>query len=96
MTPRAGARRQFHSTGTKGTDGRCNSKDRSRSQRFLIVTLALSSMMGGMMGPAMMGPDFTGRWGGWMWGAGMWLGGLVIGPLEILKRPYASGEITRC
>lgn len=93
---------------------------------FLVVTLALSSTMGGMMGPAMMGPGFTGRWGGWMWGAGMWLGGLVmltfwgaliVGavlvvrllgglhggdergastvPLEILKRRYANGEITR-
>lgn len=93
---------------------------------LLIVTLALSSTMGGMMGPGMMGPGFTGRWGGWMWGAGMWLGGLVMlvfwgalivgavlvvrllgglsggdertapaSPLDILKRRYASGEITR-
>jgi putative membrane protein len=98
---------------------------------LLIVTLALSSAMGGMMGPGMMGPgmmgpDFTGRWGGWMWGAGMWLGGLamlvfwgalIVGAvlvvrllgglpggdertasasaLDILKRRYASGEVTR-
>jgi len=93
---------------------------------LLIVALALSSTMGGMMGPGMMGPGFTGRWGGWMWGAGMWLGGLamlifwgalIVGavlvvrllgglpgtderpspasPLDILKRRYASGEITR-
>lgn len=93
---------------------------------LLIITLALSSTMGGMMGPGMMGPGFTGRWGGWMWGAGMWLGGLVMlvfwgalivgaflvvrllgglsgsegrtapaSPLDILKRRYAAGELTR-
>jgi putative membrane protein len=93
---------------------------------LLIITLALSSTMGGMMGPGMMGPGFTGRWGGWMWGAGMWLGGLVMlifwgalivggvlvvrllgglpggdersaspSPLDILRRRYASGDITR-
>lgn len=90
---------------------------------LLIVALALSSTMGGMMGPGIMGPGMTGRWGGWMWGAGMWLGGvamlifwgaLIVGavlvvrllgglpwrddrtsPLDILKRRYASGEITR-
>ena len=85
---------------------------------LLIVALALSSTMGGMMGPGMMW-----RGGGWMWGVGMWLGGLamlvfwgalIVGailvvrhlggmpgsevrtsPLDILKRRYASGEITR-
>ena len=85
---------------------------------LLIVAFALSSTMGGMMGPGMMG-----RGGGWMWGSGMWLGGLamflfwgalIVGavlvvrllggvpgrevrtsPLDILKRRYASGEITR-
>ena len=86
---------------------------------LLVVALALSSTMGGMMGPGMMG-----RGGGWMWGFGMWLGGLamlvfwgalIVGavvvvrligggllgrdvptsPLDILKRRYASGEITR-
>jgi putative membrane protein len=90
---------------------------------LLVAALALSSTMGGMMGPGMMGPGMTGRWGGWMWGAGMWLGGvamllfwgaLIVGavlvfrllgglptrdtnasPLDILKRRYASGEITR-
>jgi putative membrane protein len=90
---------------------------------LLIVALALSLTMGGMMGPGMMGPGFTGHWGGWMWGAGMWLGGLamlifwgalIVGavlvvrllgglpshdertsPLDVLKRRYASGEITR-
>lgn len=92
----------------------------------LIVALALSSTMGGMMGPGMIGPGVTGRWGGWMWGAGVWLGGLamlifwgalIVGAvlvvrlfggmpwhdertsptsaLDILKRRYASGEITR-
>jgi len=87
---------------------------------LLIVALALSSTMGGMMGPGMM----MGRGGGWMWGVGMWVGGLVMlvfwgalilvavlvvrhlaggfaehdsrmSPLDILKRRYASGEITR-
>lgn len=86
---------------------------------LLVVALALSSTMGGMMGPGMMGQG-----GGWMWGSGMWLGGLamlvfwgalIVGavvvvrliggglprrdirtsPLDILKRRYASGEITR-
>ena len=85
---------------------------------LLFVALALSSTMGGMMGPGMMW-----RGGGWMWGVGMWLGGLamlvfwgalIVGailvvrhlggmpageprtsPLDILKRRYASGEITR-
>lgn len=38
-----------------------------------MVALALSSTMGGMMGPGMMG-----RGGGWMWGVGMWLGGLAM------------------
>ena len=85
---------------------------------LLVVALALSSTMGGMMGPGMMG-----RGSGWMWGAGMWLGGLamllfwgalIVGavlvfrllaglptgdgrasPLDIIKRRYASGEITR-
>lgn len=84
---------------------------------LLIVALALSSTMGGMMGPGMMGR------GGWMWGAGMWLGGVVMllfwaalivgallvvrflggvpwrdertSPLDILKRRYASGQISR-
>ena len=85
----------------------------------VMVALALSSTMGGMMGPGMMG-----RGGGWTWGFGMWLGGvamlvlwgaLIVGailvvrlltggvrggdvqasPLDILKRRYASGEITR-
>lgn len=91
---------------------------------LLIVALALSSTMGGMMGTRLMGPGATGV--GWMWGAGMWLGGLamlifwgalIVGavlvvrllggqangstpaspvtPLDILKRRYASGEITR-
>jgi hypothetical protein len=45
---------------------------------LLVVALALSSTMGGMMGPGMMGPGMTGRWGGWMWGAGMWLGGVAM------------------
>ena len=100
---------------------------RDRTGRNLIVTLvillaialALSSTIGGMMGPGMWG-----RGGGWMWGFGMWLGGLVMlifwgalivgavlvarflggglsergthtSPLDILKRRYASGEITR-
>jgi putative membrane protein len=93
---------------------------------LLLLALALSSTVGGMMGPGIMGPGFTGRVGGWMWGAGMWLGGLwmlifwgalIVGavlvvrllgglprqdergsrvsPLDILKRRYASGEITR-
>ena len=93
---------------------------------LLVVALALSSTMGGMMGPGIMGPGIMGRWNGWMWGAGMWLGGLtmlifwgalIVGavlvvrllggvpssdgraphmsPLDILKRRYASGEITR-
>ena len=90
---------------------------------LLIVALALSSTMGGMMGPGMMGPDMTWRGGGWMWGVGMWLGGVAMlvfwgalivaailvvrhlggmpgsevraSPLDILKRRYASGEITR-
>ena len=87
---------------------------------LLMVALALSSTMGGMMGPGMMW-----RGGGWTWGVGMWLGGLamlvfwgalIVGailvvrlvggipghevrtsasPLDILKRRYASGEITR-
>ena len=85
---------------------------------LLIVALALSSTMGGMMGPGMMW-----RGGGWMWGVGMWLGGLamlvfwgalIVGAilvvrhlggmpgsevrtssLDIVKRRYASGEITR-
>ena len=85
---------------------------------LLMVALALSSTMGGMMGPGMMW-----RGGGWTWGFGMWLGGLamlvfwgalIVGailvvrlvggvpgrdvrtsPLDILKRRYASGEITR-
>ena len=85
---------------------------------LLMVALALSSTMGGMMGPGMMG-----RGGGWTWGFGMWLGGLamlvfwgalIVGavlvvrllggvpgrevrtsPLDMLKRRYASGEITR-
>jgi putative membrane protein len=85
---------------------------------LLIVALALSSTMGGMMGPGMIWRD-----GGWMWGVGMWLGGLVMlvfwgalivgailvvrhlgdvfgsevrtSPVDILKRRYASGEITR-
>jgi len=85
---------------------------------LLIVALALSSTMGGMMSPGMMWHG-----GGWMWGVGMWLGGLamlvfwgalIVGailvvrylggvprseahpsPLDILKRRYASGEITR-
>ena len=85
---------------------------------LLIVALAISSTMGGMMGQGMMW-----RGGGWMWGVGMWLGGLamlvfwsalIVGailvvrhlgvvpgsevrtsPLDILKRRYASGEITR-
>lgn len=85
---------------------------------LLLVAVALSSTMGGMMEPGM-----TGRWGGWMWGGGMWLGGLgrlifwgalIVGavlvvrllgavpwrddrtsPLDMLKRRYASGEITR-
>lgn len=93
---------------------------------LLLVAFALSSTMGGMMGPGMMGPGAAGRWSGWMWGAGMWLGGLamllfwgalIVGavlvvrllgglsldggrsesaaPLDILKRRYAAGEITR-
>ena len=45
---------------------------------LLIVALALSSTMGGMMAPGMIGPGTTSRWGGWMWGAGMWLGGLTM------------------
>jgi putative membrane protein len=88
---------------------------------LLLVALALSSTMGGMMGPGMMG-----RGGGWMWGFGMWPGGLMMlvfwgalivavvllirffegaparegpevrpSPLDILKRRYASGEVTR-
>lgn len=85
---------------------------------LLLVALALSSSMGGMMGPGMMW-----RGGGWMWGVGMWLGGLAMlvfwgalilgailvvrrlggvtgheahpSPLDILKRRYASGEITQ-
>ena len=40
---------------------------------LLAVALALSSTMGGMMGPGMMG-----RGGGWVWGFGMWLGGLAM------------------
>lgn len=90
---------------------------------LLIVALALSSTMGGMMGPGMMGPGMMWRGGGWMWGVGMWLGGLamlvfwgalIVGAilvvrhlggmpgsevrtssLDIVKRRYASGEITR-
>jgi len=92
---------------------------------LLVVALALSSGMGGMMGPGMMGPGMIGRGGGWMWGFGMWVGALamlvfwgalIVGailvvrlfgggslprhedrttPLDILKRRYASGEITR-
>ena len=86
---------------------------------LLLIALALSSTMGGMMGPGMM----MGRGGGWMSGVGMWLGGLVMlvfwgalivvavlvlrhlagglterdgrtSPIDILKRRYASGEIT--
>jgi putative membrane protein len=88
---------------------------------LLLVVAALSSTMGGMMGPGMMG-----RGGGWMWGVGMWpagllmlvfWGALIVGavlvmrffeetparegadvrtsPLDILKRRYASGEVTR-
>jgi putative membrane protein len=85
---------------------------------LLMAALALSSTMGGMMGPGQMW-----RGEGWMWGGGMWLGGLamlvfwgalIVGailvarqlggvpgsearpsPLDILKRRYASGEITR-
>jgi putative membrane protein len=85
---------------------------------LLLVALASSSTIGGMMGPGMMW-----RGGGWMWGPGMWLGGLamlvfwgalIVGaivvvrhlggvtgsdarptPLDILRRRYASGEITR-
>ena len=45
---------------------------------LLIVALALSSTMGGMMGPGMMGPGMMWRGGGWMWGVGMWLGGLAM------------------
>lgn len=90
---------------------------------MLIVALALSSTMGGMMGPGIVGPGMPWRGGGWMWGVGMWVGGLamlvfwgalIVGailvvrhlggmpgsdvrtsPLDILKRRYASGEITR-
>jgi putative membrane protein len=45
---------------------------------LLVVALALSSTMGGMMRHHMMGPGFPGRWDGWMWGAGMWLGALAM------------------
>ncbi len=40
---------------------------------LLFVALALSSTMGGMMGPGHMW-----RGEGWMWGGGMWLGGLAM------------------
>lgn len=57
---------------------------------LLIVALALSSTMGGMMGPGMMGRGSTGHWDGWMWGAGMWLGGLamlILGSVDRRRDP---------
>ena len=92
---------------------------------LVIVALAFSALMGGMMGPGMAGQGPFGpgmmqdRW--WMWGLGMGLGGLVMlifwaallvglvvvaralgvgraphsSPLDVLKRRYAGGQITR-
>ncbi len=92
---------------------------------LVVVALAFSALMGGMMGPgfAGQGPSgqgmMQGQW--WMWGLGMGLGGLAMlifwgvlliglalvaravgmgrgrhsSPLDVLKRRYAAGDITR-
>ncbi len=92
---------------------------------LMVVALAFSALMGGMMGPGFAGQGpggqgmMQGRW--WMWGLGMGLGGLAIliccgvllislalvaravgagrgrhgSPLDVLKRRYAAGDVTR-
>jgi putative membrane protein len=85
---------------------------------LVVVGVAFSDLMGGMMGPgfAGQGPGGPGMMQGpwWMWGLSMFIfwGVLLIGlalvaralgvgrgrqrsPLDVLKRRYAAGDLTR-
>lgn len=56
---------------------------------LLLVVVALSPTMGGMMGPGMMGRGGTGMWGFGMWPGGLTMlvfwGALIVGVVLIMR-----------